>query len=173
MSFLDKLQDISTFIFDVDGVLTDGSVLVQEDGSLLRTMNIKDGLAIKQANSKGYQIFIITGGKSPGLLIRLTNLGIPKENIFMDAQEKGIIFRELINTKRIDPAKAAYMGDDIPDYLPMRLVYLPACPKDAVHEIKAISQYVSPFDGGKGCVRDLLEKVMRVQANWFDLDIVI
>jgi 3-deoxy-D-manno-octulosonate 8-phosphate phosphatase (KDO 8-P phosphatase) len=170
MSFLEKLHDISCFIFDVDGVLTDGSVHVQEDGSLLRTMNIKDGYAIRHAVDKGYAIFIITGGKSTGVQSRLVNLGIPKENIFMAVQEKGKLMSELLKSKKIDPEKAVYMGDDIPDYAPMRLVNLPCCPKDAVPEVKAVSQYVSAFDGGKGCVRDILEKVMRVQGNWNVLD---
>ncbi len=100
MSFLEKLQEINTFVFDVDGVFTDGSVLLQEDSSLLRIMNTRDGLAVKQAITQGYHIFIITGGKSKGLLARLVNLGIPQENIFMDAQEKLRVFHELVKTKK-------------------------------------------------------------------------
>jgi len=172
MSFLEKLHEVKTFIFDVDGVLTDAFVLVQEDGTLLRMMNTKDGFAIRHALTQGYKIFVITGGKSPGLLARLKNLGIAEENIFMDVQEKLDAMRELVRSGRVDLSNSTYMGDDIPDYAPMRLVLFAACPRDATHEIKEISQYVSPFDGGRGCVRDIIEKVLRVQGKWFKLDVV-
>lgn len=170
MSFLEKLKDIESFIFDIDGVFTDGSVIVQDDGSLLRMMNTKDGLAIKQAVNQGFQVFVITGGKSPGLILRLQNLGIGSENIFPDIHDKITVLKKLARDNRLDLSKSAYMGDDLPDYGPMRLVHLPCCPSDAVIEIKEIAQYISPFAGGKGCVRDLLEKVLKIQGKWFDLE---
>ncbi len=168
MSFLNKLKGIRSFVFDVDGVFTDGSVLVQEDGSLLRNMNTKDGFALKHAINSGLEVFIITGGKSPGVFKRFQHLGVPEENIFYDCHDKDSVLKSLIREKRINPAHTAYMGDDIPDYEAMRLVELPTCPSDAIQEIKTISLYVSPREGGKGCVRDILEKILKVQGKWFD-----
>lgn len=172
MSFLTHLHDIDTFIFDVDGVLTDAIVRVEEDGQLLRSMNTKDGFAIKHALSQGYKVLIITGGKSRGVQIRMAGLGVPKEDIYLGADDKLAVLRRLVNADELKLENCLYMGDDIPDYGSMRLVLLATCPKDAVHEIKEISQYVSPFDGGRGCVRDVIEKVLRVQGKWFDLDVV-
>lgn len=169
MSFLEKLKDIRSFVFDVDGVFTDGMVQVQDDGTLLRIMNTKDGFALKHAIRNGLDVFIITGGKSPGVLKRLQHLGVPESNIFYDCHDKDAVLKELIRDKRVNPAHCAYMGDDIPDYEAMRLVELPTCPADAIPEIKNISLYISPIEGGKGCVRDILEKILKVQGKWFDL----
>ena len=170
MSFLNKLNNIQNFIFDIDGVFTDGSVLIQDDGSLLRMMNTKDGFALKHASQQGYEIFVITGGKSPGVLIRLELLGVKKENIFTDCHDKLSVLKQLVAERNLDLSKSAYMGDDIPDYGPMCYVHLPCCPADAIPEIRALAQYVSPINGGNGCVRDLLEKVMKVQGKWFNLE---
>lgn len=167
MNFLDKLADIDTFIFDVDGVMTDGFVLINEDGDLFRKMNTKDGYALRFALDKGYRIFIITGGKSISLFKRLHNLGIPEHHIFMDAQDKVPVLTQLVKNQSLDLSKSVYMGDDLPDYPCMRLVHLPCCPKDAVVEIRELAAYVSNHEGGKGCVRDIIEKVLRVQNNWF------
>jgi 3-deoxy-D-manno-octulosonate 8-phosphate phosphatase (KDO 8-P phosphatase) len=170
MSFLNKLNNIQNFIFDIDGVFTDGSVLIQDDGSLLRMMNTKDGFALKYASQQGYEIFVITGGKSPGVLTRLELLGVKKENIFTDCHDKLSVLKQLVAERNLDLSKSAYMGDDIPDYGPMCYVHLPCCPADAIPEIRALAQYVSPINGGNGCVRDLLEKVMKVQGKWFNLE---
>ena len=170
MSFLNKLNNIQNFIFDIDGVFTDGSVLIQDDGSLLRMMNTKDGFALKHASQQGYEIFVITGGKSAGVLIRLELLGVKKENIFTDCHDKLSVLKQLVAERNLDLSKSAYMGDDIPDYGPMCYVHLPCCPADAIPEIRALAQYVSPINGGNGCVRDLLEKVMKVQGKWFNLE---
>jgi 3-deoxy-D-manno-octulosonate 8-phosphate phosphatase (KDO 8-P phosphatase) len=170
MSFLNKLNNIQNFIFDIDGVFTDGSVLIQDNGSLLRMMNTKDGFALKHASKQGYEIYVITGGKSPGVLTRLELLGVKKENIFTDCQDKLSVLKQLVAERNLDLSKSAYMGDDIPDYGPMCYVHLPCCPADAIPEIRALAQYVSPINGGNGCVRDLLEKVMKVQGKWFNLE---
>jgi 3-deoxy-D-manno-octulosonate 8-phosphate phosphatase (KDO 8-P phosphatase) len=170
MSFLNKLNNIQNFIFDIDGVFTDGSVLIQDDGSLLRMMNTKDGFALKHASQQGYEIFVITGGKSTGVLTRLELLGVKKENIFTDCHDKLSVLKQLVAERNLDLSKSAYMGDDIPDYGPMCYVHLPCCPADAIPEIRALAQYVSPINGGNGCVRDLLEKVMKVQGKWFNLE---
>lgn len=172
MNFLENLHDINTFIFDVDGVLTDSSVLIRDDGKLYRTMNTKDGFAIKHAVRQGYNFFIISGGKEYGLLNRLKNLGISEENIFLNVQDKLPVLKTLVKNGRIDLSRSSFMGDDIPDYALMRTVLLPTCPSDAVQEIKEISRYISPFEGGKGCARDLISKVLKVQGKWFELDVV-
>ncbi len=170
MNFLDKLNNIQNFFFDIDGVFTDGTVLIQEDGSLLRTMNTKDGFALKHAVTQGYNIFIITGGKSLGVFYRLASLGVKKENIFFDCHDKLAALKQIVEERSLDLSKTVYMGDDIPDYGPMCYVHLPSCPADAIPEIKSVAQYVSPYNGGHGCVRDLLEKVMKVQGKWFNTD---
>ncbi|MCH2045201.1 MAG: HAD hydrolase family protein [Saprospiraceae bacterium] len=168
MSFLNKLHDISTFIFDVDGVLTDGSVYAFEDGNLMRKMNTKDGFAIRHAIKQGYRIIIITGGRSEGVVKRLKRLGI--EDVYYGIQNKIDTLKQLINLYSIDLGRVLYMGDDLPDYECMRLCHLATCPSDAVHEIKEISQYISPIDGGQGCVRDVIEKVLRVQKQWVSFE---
>jgi len=164
MNYLENFNDIDTFIFDVDGVLTDSSVLVMEDGKLLRKMSIRDGYAIKQAVRKGYNVCVITGGKSEGVKTRLQNLGV--RDIYLGQQDKMEAFEEYIHTYDLNPQNILYMGDDIPDYPVMRKVGLPACPGDAAPEIIHIAAYVSPYAGGDGCARDVIEKVMRLQDRW-------
>lgn len=163
MNQIESFKSVSTFIFDVDGVMTTGESLVMEDGSLLRKVNMKDGYALKQA-AQNFRVAVITGGTSSGILRRLQSLGIT--DIFTGAHQKLTIFEDYIRTHQIDPGHILYMGDDIPDYQVMRKVGLPACPSDAVKEIIKVSQYVSPFNGGQGCVRDVIEKVMQLQGKW-------
>ena len=164
--FLQKLKDISTFIFDVDGVLTGGSVQVTDNGQSLRTFNIKDGYAMQLAVKKGYNLCIISGGDGVAMAKRFLNLGIT--DVFLAAGDKVEIFRKFIADKNITASQVLYMGDDIPDLKVMKLVGLPTCPADAVEEIKAISAFISPYNGGKAAVRDIIEKVMKVQGKWFD-----
>lgn len=166
MNVNEPFRSINTFIFDVDGVLTNGEVLIQEDGALLRTMTTRDGFSLQLAVSKGFRVAIITGGRSAGVVERLKNLGIT--DIYTNASDKLEAFYEFVDLYQIDPAQILYMGDDIPDYEVMRRVGLPACPADAAPEILQLALYVSPFTGGKGCVRDVIEKVLRVQNKWFE-----
>lgn len=170
MSFLDKLHDIKTIILDVDGVLTDSSVYILEDGVLMRKMSTRDGYAIQHAVKKGYRIIIITGGKSEGVIKRLQNLGV--QEIYSGVQDKLEAMDELIEVYGLDLASAAYMGDDLPDYESLRLVGLPTCPSNAAPEIREICQYISPLNGGEGCVRDLIEKILKVQGKWVETDLV-
>lgn len=165
-SYKEYLNQITTFIFDVDGVLTDGSLLVDTAGSLLRTMNVKDGYAIKTAIDKGYNVCIISGGTNEGVRKRLEGLGV--KEVHLGAHYKIETLAHYFKKYTIDPKAALYMGDDLPDYNVMQLVGLPCCPQDAVPEIKAISKYISHKNGGKGCVRDVIEQVLKVQNNWFD-----
>ena len=163
-SYKEILNDIDTFIFDVDGVLTDSSVHVSQSGEMLRIMNIRDGFAMKAAIESGYNVCIISGGNNEGVRIRLRNLGIT--DIHLASPNKVETFKEYIELYYIKPEKVLYMGDDIPDYHVMKLVGLPTCPQDAVAEIKAISKYISHKNGGKGAVREVIEQVMKVQGKW-------
>ncbi len=170
MAYLDKLADINTSILDVDGVLTDGSVYGHADGSLQRKMNVKDGFAIKWALIKGIQFIIITGGTCEGVKKRLEGLGV--QHIYLGVQNKKELFNQLVHSGLFDPHHCLYMGDDIPDLACMRHVLLPCCPADACPEVLAVSDYISHQSGGQACVRDILEKVLRVQDKWnfTDLD---
>ena len=163
-SYKELLNDITTFIFDVDGVLTDSSVHITETGEMLRIMNIRDGFAMKAALESGYNVCIISGGNNEGVRIRLRNLGI--YDIHLASPNKVDTFNEYIELYSIDPSKVLYMGDDIPDYHVMKLVGLPTCPQAASPEIKAISKYISHKKGGKGAVREVIEQVMKVQGKW-------
>jgi len=164
--FLQKLKDITTFIFDVDGVLTDGSVQLTESGEALRTYNIKDGYAMQLAVKKGYNLCIISGGNGVAMAQRFNNLGIT--DVFLGAGNKVEIFNQYLKSKQVTSAEVLYMGDDIPDFNVMKLVGLATCPADAVAEIKGISQFISPYPGGRTAVRDIIEKVMKVQGKWHD-----
>lgn len=164
LGFLENLKNITTFIFDIDGVLTDGTVLAAESGELLRSFNTKDGYALQLAAKKGYNICIISGGKGAAINKRFESLGVA--DVFLGVEEKIDIFTNYINQKGISPEQVLYMGDDIPDAEVMKLVGIATCPADAVEEIKAISHYISHKDGGKAAARDVIEKVLKVQLNW-------
>lgn len=163
-SYKEIMRQISTFIFDVDGVLTDGTVTIFPDGQLVRTMNIKDGYALKTAVNKGYNVCIISGGTNEAVRLRLKALGIT--DIYLGAHNKIEQMDEYLDIYNIKPEHVLYMGDDIPDYPVMKLVGLAACPKDAVQEIQNISEYISQKKGGNGCVRDVIEQVLKVQDKW-------
>lgn len=163
-----KLRKINAFIFDVDGVLTDGRVITMPDGDQLRSMNIKDGYALQHAVKKGYHISIISGGKSESVRLRLKSLGI--EEVNLACKNKVEVFEKLKADFKLKDEEILYMGDDIPDYRLMKMVGFAACPKDAAAEIKDICHYISPKNGGEGCVRELIEQVMKLHDNWFDED---
>ena len=164
MNELERLQDITTFIFDVDGVLTNSQLLVMEDGSLLRQMNVRDGYAIKRALQVGYRVAIITGGKSMGVVERLQALGVV--DVYYGVQDKVEAYREFMELHELDDAGVLFMGDDVPDYEVMRLVGFPACPQDACPEILSLAKYVSDKGGGAGAVRDVIERTLRVKGEW-------
>ncbi|WP_296317722.1 KdsC family phosphatase [Winogradskyella sp. UBA3174] len=163
-SYKEYLADITTFIFDVDGVLTDGTITVTTDGEMLRTMNIKDGFALKTATDAGFNMCIISGGSNEGVRRRLAGLGI--KDIYLGAHNKIEQLNTYLNKRNIEKSQVLYMGDDIPDYPVMKLVGLPCCPQDAVAEIKAVSKYISHKNGGEGAVRDVIEQVLKVQGKW-------
>lgn len=163
-SYKELMHNITTLIFDVDGVLTDSSVHITPTGEMLRIMNIRDGFAMKAAIESGYNVCIISGGSNEGVRIRLKNLGI--KDIYLGSPDKVKTFKEYSKKYQIEPDQVLYMGDDIPDYHVMQLVGLPTCPQDASPEIKAISKYVSHKNGGKGAVREVIEQIMKVQEKW-------
>lgn len=163
-NYKEYLEDITTFVFDVDGVLTDGTIVITSDGQMLRNMNLKDGYAIKTAIDKGYNICIISGGTNEGVRERMRGLGVT--DIYLGAHHKTDVLNEYFDIYNIKPENVLYMGDDLPDLPPMQIVGLPTCPQDAVPEIKEIARYVSHKNGGKGCVRDVIEQVLKVQGKW-------
>lgn len=163
-SYKELMNHITTFIFDVDGVLTDSSVHITPTGEMLRIMNIRDGYAMKAAVESGYHVCIISGGSNEGVRIRLKNLGIT--DIHLASPDKVETFKEYVEIYNIKPENVLYMGDDIPDFHVMKLVGLPTCPQDASPEIKEISKYISHKNGGKGAVREVIEQVMKVQGKW-------
>ncbi|MFZ9956648.1 MAG: KdsC family phosphatase [Flavobacteriales bacterium] len=165
-SYLFKLKDITTFIFDVDGVMTDGRIILTSAGDQQRTMNIKDGFALQFARKQGYKIAVISGGKAESIRQRFVGLGI--HDVYLGIADKIHAYKELCDTYNIKDENVLYMGDDIPDYEVMSTVGFPAAPNNACEEIKNISVYISPYTGGNGCVRDVIEQVLKAQDKWFD-----
>jgi 3-deoxy-D-manno-octulosonate 8-phosphate phosphatase (KDO 8-P phosphatase) len=167
LNYKEKLHQITTFVFDVDGVLTNGTVHITDDGLLLRTMNIKDGYALKAAIDLGYKVCIISGGSNDGVRIRFQKLGITA--IYLGVPDKVKVLENYCKEQNISMENILYMGDDLPDYHVMQMVGLPTCPQDAIPEIKKLSSYISHKKGGKGAVRDVIEQVLKVQDNWMKL----
>ncbi len=164
MAYLNRLVDIKVFVLDLDGVLTDGTVYVSESGEQLRRMNIKDGYAIQLAIKKGYKIIVISGAGSTTVIKRLNGLGIT--DIHLAVKDKVAVLKNYLQENQLTFDQVAYIGDDIPDLACMQLVSVAVCPADAVQQVKAIAHYVSPVNGGAGCVRDFIEKVMTIRNDW-------
>ena len=129
-------------------------------------MNIKDGYALKTAVKEGFTVCIISGGKNEGVRKRLRDLGIT--DIYLGVQDKVEVLDEFIDIYNLNKDNVLYMGDDIPDLHVMKLIGMPCCPQDAAPEVKEISRYVSHKKGGKGCVRDVIEQVLKVQGKWMN-----
>ncbi|NPA69168.1 MAG: HAD hydrolase family protein [Chlorobi bacterium] len=165
-NFKERLKDIKAFVFDVDGVFSQDMVL-HTDGELTRHMNVKDGFAVKTAVDSGFMVGIITGGTSESVKKRFRGLGVT--DIYLGSQNKIDDYEDFYMKYGIQPGQILYMGDDIPDYEVMKISGLATCPADAAEEIKSIAHYISDKDGGKGCVRDVIEQVMRAQSVWFNL----
>jgi len=164
MTYLKQLAKLETFIFDVDGVYTDGKVTLNEEGDMLRGMNIKDGYITKEAMAQGLNIIVISGGTSEAVRKRFEKLGV--KMIFLGVEDKYELLHELILDGELEPRTSGYMGDDVPDLEAMKLVDFICCPQDAIQEIKDIAHYISPVDGGEGCVRDVLEKAIKLKELW-------
>ena len=168
ISYKQKLKNITTFILDVDGVLTDGSVHLMPTGEMARTMHTKDGYAMQLAIKKGFRIAVITGGRDKMVEARLKYLGLT--DIYSDVRDKWDAYQDLLFGYNLKPEEILYMGDDVPDLQVMKDVGIACCPNDAVADIRAICEYISLLDGGKGCVRDIIEQTMKVQGKWYDED---
>lgn len=158
------LSRIRAFAFDVDGVLSANTIPLHPNGEPCRTVNIKDGYALQLAVREGYEVAIITGGRTEAIRKRFEGLGV--QHIYMGASLKIEQFTEWLALTGLKNEEILYMGDDIPDYNVMCQVGLPCCPADAVPEIKAISAYISPYKGGYGCGRDVIEQVLKAQGKW-------
>ncbi len=165
-NYKELLPEITTFIFDVDGVLTNGIVNIMTNGEMIRRMNVKDGYALKTAIDKGYNVAIISGGNNEGVRTRLNGLGI--ETVYLGVRNKLSVFNNYCKETGIKPENIVYMGDDIPDAEVMKVVGLSTAPNDADVEIQRIAKYISDKKGGEGCVRDIIEQVLRVQGNWLN-----
>jgi 3-deoxy-D-manno-octulosonate 8-phosphate phosphatase (KDO 8-P phosphatase) len=164
MNLLEYFKPITTLVFDIDGVLTDGSILVFENGDHVRRMSIKDGYALQLAVKKKYTIVVISGANGVGAGIRLQKLGIT--HVFLNVTDKTKLLDDFLHQHKLTWAEILYMGDDIPDYLPMKKAGMPCAPADASPEILETARYISPYGGGKGCVRDVIEKLLRLHGNW-------
>ncbi|HBB90552.1 MAG: 3-deoxy-D-manno-octulosonate 8-phosphate phosphatase [Bacteroidetes bacterium GWF2_49_14] len=162
--FREDLRGIRAFAFDVDGVLSTNELTLHPAGDMMRTVNTRDGFAIRKAINEGFKIAIITGAESESLRKRFGDLGTG--DIFLGSTDKVKDLLSFTQKWGIDQAQILYMGDDIPDLEVMQIVGLPTCPSDAVSEILAISRYISTYPGGHGCVRDVIEQVLRSQGYW-------
>lgn len=171
MNYKAQLKQITTFIFDYDGVLTEGTIIMTELGEALRISNIKDGYALQLARKKGYRIAIISGARSNSMSHRLKTLNI--QDIFLGVSDKLEVFHHYLRSEGITPSEVLFMGDDIPDFPLMKEVGMPTCPADAAEEIKRVAKYISHLPGGKGCVRDVIEQVMKVRGDWMTADACI
>ncbi len=164
MNTSELFKPITTFIFDIDGVLTDGTILVLENGLQARRMNIKDGFSLQMAIKKGYRVMIVSGGNSPQVANRLENLGVYDVN--MSVLNKKSFVADYMAKNNLAKEQVLFMGDDLPDLVVMSIVGLPCCPADAVNEVKEAVLYISPVKGGDACVRDVIEKVLKLNDHW-------
>jgi 3-deoxy-D-manno-octulosonate 8-phosphate phosphatase (KDO 8-P phosphatase) len=164
MNTLQAFKSVKVFVFDIDGVLASDTLLILEGGALTRNMNSKDGHALRMAVRKGYPVAVISGSDSEAVKIRLSKLGV--KDIFLQVADKKQKLQEYISQNGLAPETVLYMGDDIPDYSCLKMVGIPCCPANAAVEIKQIAKYISPLDGGNGCVRDVIEKVLKLNGHW-------
>ena len=166
----ERLKKIKAFVFDVDGVFTDGGILATADGDLFRVFDSKDSFGLRMAYMKGFHVGVITGGVSESIRKRVRTCAVPEENIYLGSRAKIEDFEHFCNKYSLTADEVMYFGDDLPDIPVMVACGCGACPCDAVDEVKAIADYISPRPGGKGCVREALEMVMKLQGKW-ELDV--
>ena len=163
-NFKEDIARVEAFVFDVDGVMTDGGIIPTPDGDFIRRYYAKDGYAMACAIREGYKVCIISGGRGAMLENRLNMLGVTR--MYLNCMDKVAAIEEFLKDYNLDRESVIYMGDDIPDLECMRVVGIPVCPADAAMEVIEASRYVSEYDGGRGAVRDIVEQVMRVQGKW-------
>ncbi len=162
--YLQKLKSIKAFVFDFDGVFTDGNIYVADDGTFSRSTNIKDGYAVNKAIQLGYKIAVISGGSSEGVVHRLNKLGV--QDVFIQVKDKVAILNKWLHSNDLSLDDCLMMGDDEPDLPILDLVGFSCCPADAVPVIKDRVDFVSPKDGGKGCIRDIIETKLKLDNRW-------
>jgi len=163
-NFKEMLALVKAFVFDVDGVFTDGTIIIHPSGELLRTSNTRDGYAVGVAVGRGFPVAIISGGKSDAVGVRFRGLGV--QDIYLGVADKMIALEDFRKKYDLELANLLYMGDDLPDLEVMKLVGVPTCPHDATYEVKQVAVYISSFNGGRGCVRDVIEQVLRLNGKW-------
>ena len=164
MNYKEKLKKIKNFVFDVDGVFTDGSIVVDSNGNELRIFSTRDGIAVKLASDKGYNICVISGGNNEGVRKRLNRLGV--KSVFLGVDDKIKVFKDYLKENNIELEETSFMGDDLPDIKILELVGLSWCPNDAAPEVRKIVDYISDKKGGNGCVRDIIEQVLKIHGDW-------
>ncbi|MCH7535523.1 MAG: HAD hydrolase-like protein [Bacteroidetes bacterium] len=162
--FKQKLNNVKAFVLDVDGVLTNGDVLILNNGEFARTMSTRDGFAMMLAKKKGYEICVITAGQSEAVRDRMERLGVT--DVHIDVTNKVEVLKNFIRDKELDAEQVLYMGDDLPDYRAIQIAGVKTCPADAAEDIKALCDYISDMKGGQGCVRDVIEQTLRLHGNW-------
>lgn len=167
-NYKESLKNIKAFVFDYDGTLTDGTVILLDDGEPLRTANVRDGYAIQLAVKKGFQVAIISGGRSKSMINRFKMLRV--QHVYLGVEHKLDTLQEFMTAHDLQPEQVLYLGDDIPDYHPMKHCGIAACPADAAEEIKSVAHYISHYKGGEGCARDVIEQVLKVQGQWMNDD---
>lgn len=165
-----RLQKIKAFVFDVDGVLTDGGILATPEGDLLRVFDSKDSFALRMAYMKGYHVGIITGGVSESIRLRFRTCGVAPENIYLGSRAKIEDFEDFCSRHDIQPDEVMYFGDDLPDIPVMVACGCGVAPSDAVDEVKAVAHHISTRPGGRGCAREMIETVIKIQGKW-ELDV--
>ncbi len=163
-NFKEDIARVRGFVFDVDGVFTDNRLAILPDGEFVRSYNSKDGFVIRQLVKKGYPVCIISGGKGRALELRFEMLGVT--DVYLDCFEKLDRLERFMAKHGLEADQVLFMGDDVPDIPPMRRVGMPVCPADAAIDVKAVSRYVSAYAGGEGCVRDVVEQVLRARGDW-------
>lgn len=166
MNLLELFKSVTTLVFDVDGVLTDGTLIILPGGVMARKMNVKDGYALQLAVKRGYNVVIISGGNSAEVTDRLYKLGVSA--VFMKVTDKEGVLNNYLQQHNLSWKEVLYMGDDIPDLIVMKKAGVACCPLDSVQEIKEICAYISPLNGGYGCGRDVIEKVLKLRGDWKD-----
>jgi 3-deoxy-D-manno-octulosonate 8-phosphate phosphatase (KDO 8-P phosphatase) len=164
MQILSRFKLIKSFAFDMDGVLTDGNIIVNSNDNWLRQMNIRDGYALQLAAKSGFNVMVISGSNSSFVHDRLNKLGV--KDVFMQVKNKEDFLKKFVAERKMSLNEMLYMGDDIPDYSCMKIAGIAACPADAAFEIKQVASYISPYSGGHGCVRDVIEKVLKLNHKW-------
>lgn len=163
-NFKEKLTKVNTFIFDMDGVLTDGKIMVMHGHDPIRNLNSKDGYAFQLAVKKGYKLFLLSGGNSLAVKEILNRLGFTE--VYMGQHDKNVCYQQMLSEHNLSPEEILYMGDDLPDHAVLKQVGVATCPADAAPEIKDACIYISQKKGGEGCARDVVEQVLRVRGDW-------